>query len=834
MELEQQIKHDLALSGLTVNDLQARPLDMPEKAACGVMTSAEGYVIPYFSIIGKVLGFYRIKLFGQELKYKQIKNTPNHVYFPKTFLATLTEAMKKGNKYVIITEGEKKAAKACKAGFPAVAFGGVDSWRNKTLLLPKGTEFSAYSYNKNLIGARLPATGIATSDIAVEPIALGFDDLANLIRTKGLTAIIIYDSDETTTLTGMKQEVQKAASELGFELRRRGIPVSRIRQAILPVIDSLGKTGLDDFLTMLDDGPEQLNALVQKTLKKRSAFPNHPNLEEVLSKKLQQPKLGRAEIQKLSLSLITDMDGRGIRMSDKESGQLYYFEDKTRKLIKVDMSSQINAGGESSTTPFSKLLYQKYGISLLSDTRLIKWLSTQYTGEDPVEDVNPHRVFARPQPFEDVIRMQINDGQYVKITSDPKKPIEVLHNGAENVLFEAGNVDPIDADELLKEFKKRQKEPLEMWWEDVLNEVRLKNHGQAASLFALLYYVSPWLHRWRGTQLPAELVIGEAGSGKSTLCELRLEILTGQANLRNAPTDLKDWHASIVNTGGLHVTDNVQLLDKSLKQRLSDEICRLITEPDPHVEMRKYYTNADLMRMRVDAVFCFTGIVQPFPANDLLQRAIIIELDKLAKESSTPEQKIIKYDSSWKQTQISRFGGRTAWLSHHLFVLHSFLVLAKKKWQQNYSAKHRLINLEQILLLMAELFQLEAAWIPGFLSSHTDESVVDADWVLEGLKDFCEEVLESHQSCMDLASQIGADKGQAKNKCFSAKDIAAWASQSEEYLECVTLINARRLGRYLQTNKAMVAQVVNLHAMGKYANREMYQVRASKAEVKAK
>lgn len=831
MEITQQINHDLALSGLAVSDLQARPLDMPEKVACGVVSASEGYVIPYFSMIGKVIGFYRIKLFGQDIKYKQIKNTPNHVYFPKTFLATLNASIVKGDRYVIITEGEKKAAKACRSGFPAIAFGGVDSWRNKTLLLPKGTEFNAYSYNKNLIGAKLPSSSIITSDIALEPIAIGFDDFANLIRTKGLTVIIIYDSDETTTLTGMKQEVQKAASELGFELRRRGIPVSRIRQTILPVIDSLGKTGLDDFLTMLDDGPVKLSALIQQTLKKRSAFPNHPNLEEVLSKKLQQSKLGRIETQKLSLSLITDMDGRGIRMSDKESGQLYYFEDQTRKLIKVDMSPQINAGGESSTTPFSKLLYQRYGISLLSDTRLIKWLSTQYTGEEPVENVNPHRVFARPQVFEDVIRVQINDGQYVKITADAKNPIEVFHNGAENILFESGNVDPIDADELLKEFKKRQQEPLEMWWEDVLNEVRLKNHGQSALLFALLYYISPWLHRWRGTQLPAELVIGEAGSGKSTLCELRLQILTGQANLRNAPTDLKDWHASIVNTGGLHVTDNIQLLDKSLKQRLSDEICRLITEPDPHVEMRKYYTNADLMRMRVDAVFCFTGIVQPFPANDLLQRAIIIELDKLAKESSTPEQKVIRYDSSWKQTQINRFGGRTAWVAHHLHVLHSFLALVEKKWNPNYSAKHRLINLEQILVLMAELFQLKSAWIPGFLSSHTDESVVDADWVLEGLKDFCAEVLESYQSCMDLASAVGADKAQAKNRCFNAKDIAAWASQSDEYLECITLVNARRLGRYLQTHKAMVAQVVNLHSMGKHANREMYQIRPSKPKV---
>ena len=818
MELDQQIEHDLKLSGLVPGDMRARQLDMTERASCGLGPSVDGYVIPYYNLAGKPLPFFRVKLFGQEIKYKQIKNTANHVYFPPTFLAQVTATKKN---YIIFTEGEKKALCATKAGFPAIAFGGVDSWRNKILLLPKDTEFGAASYNKQLVGAKLPSSSWDMPEASLEPIALGFGDLTNLIQRKDLHVIIIYDTDETTTLTGMKPEVQRAASELGFELRRRGVPLNNIRQLILPPIDDLEKTGLDDYLTLLEDGSAQLDTLIQTTMAKRSAFPQHPNMQENLNKKLQATKLSRKDVQKLSLSLITDLDSRGVRMFSKEEQQLYYFEEDKNILLKVDLSSGGDRGAPN--TPFSKLLYKRYGLSIASDVRLVKWLATQFAGEDPVADVRPFRNIARCNNYDDCIRYQLNDGQYAKVTGDLDNPIEIMLNGTENVLFESEQVEPINADELLAEFEKRKAEPLTMWWGDVLKEVRLKDHGNSASILGLLYYISPWLHRWRGTQLPAELVIGEPGSGKSTLCELRLSILTGTANLRNAPADFKDWHASIANTGGLHVTDNVQLLDKNLKQRLSDEICRLITEPEPHIEMRKYYTNVDLMSARVDAVFAFTAIVQPFQQADLLQRSIRVELDKLTKEDSLDPTKAIIYDGDWKDSQLARFGGRTAWLSHHLYVLHKFLERVKTDWDPKYKASHRLINLEQIMCIVADLFGLENTWIPEFLASQTDNSIVEADWMLEGLTTFCDTVRKEP----DKVSLIFGENSRLTNEGkYSAKQIATWAMQQDDFNECLTLTNSRRLGRYLQTHKAMIAQTAGLREDRKHNNKQLYKVHA--------
>ena len=350
-------------------------------------------------------------------------------------------------------------------------------------------------------------------------------------------------------------------------------------------------------------------------------------------------------------------------------------------------------------------------------------------------------------------------------------------------------------------------------WATVLSDVRLKDQGRQRDITALLYYMSPYLYRWRGMQLPVEMVIGESGSGKSTLCELRLNILEGDARLRNAPQDLKDWHASISNSGGLHVTDNVQLVDRNLRQRLSDELCRIITEPIPHIEMRRYYTNADLMRIPIRAVFAITAIQQPFQNADLLQRAIILDLDK---STSLGEGKPgIMYDAEWRNNQLERFGGREGWVAHQLFVLHKFFQLVAKKWDARYQAKHRLINFEQAMCLMAEVFGQDSTWIPNYLAAIVDATLSEADWTFEGLKVFCEETFEI-----------------AKGRKFTAQMISEWAEGKEDYAKCEVLISPRRLGRYLQIHKSMVAQICGLYTAGTQNNRILYTIKKP-ARVKA-
>ena len=302
------------------------------------------------------------------------------------------------------------------------------------------------------------------------------------------------------------------------------------------------------------------------------------------------------------------------------------------------------------------------------------------------------------------------------------------------------------------------------------------------------------------------MTLGEAGSGKSTLQELRLQIITGVPKLRNAPKDMKDWTASVAATGGLHVIDNLQLPDKNMRQHLSDEICRIITEPDPSIEMRKYYTESGLVYKPVRCVFGITAIKQPFLNSDVLARSVIIELDK-AQDMVNGS---LSYDSSWMSTQLSRFGGREAWVAHHLVTLHRFFQLVNSKWNRRYSARHRLINLEQSLVLMAEVFGLKDGekWIPDYLQGITNAAVLDSDWAFEGLVNFC--------------SQMRSNGSVGKDRTFGAQEISNWAMGMDEYEKCDELVNSRRIGRYLNTHKSMLASACGMYEGGTRNNRKIY------------
>lgn len=790
------IAEDLALSGLTTTDLNTRPLENPERAATNTPHSTQGYVIPYYTMYGKPLPFYRVKLFDHDPKYKQPKDTPNHVYFPKGFSGLLQT-----NRYVILTEGEKKAALATKLGFPTCALGGVDSWRNRILSVSGDSELNQ---QKNQLQVKIPAGAEVLEDY-MSPLAIGLQELIDVLIQQDKHLIIVFDSDTTE---GVKTQVQRAAAQLAFELRFRGLAFDHIRQLILPAFKGAGdKVGLDDFLIQ-PKHKEKFAQLVQETLAKRSAFPRHPAIRDFINRRLMRAKMSRKETQQVAMAILSDLDANGLRLRSTQELQSYYFDFTTRKLLKAQFSTDME---DNSGSPFGQFMYKRYGLSA-ADQRLNVWVAAQFTGEDPVDEVTPFRVLARPHINDDKVIYQLSDSQYITVQAkapqeEPTLPgLEVFDNGENGILFESEQVKGLNIDRLLTAYAQQAQEPLTPWWADVLSQVRLKDKDKGRIILTLLFYLSPWLYRWRGMQLPVEMILGEAGSGKSTLCELRLNILKGEASLKNAPQDMKDWNASVANTGGLHITDNVQMSDKNLRQKLSDEICRLVTEPSPTIEMRKYYTNAELMKVPVRTVFGITAIQQPFLNQDIIQRSIIVELDK-AQDMINHR---LSYDSNWMQQQLTRFGGRESWIAHHLLVLHRFFkaVQQPQGWNYRYAAKHRLINFEQAMCVMAKVFGIDPSWIPDFLVGITERAVTEADWAFEGLQSFA-----------DYARSNGLAQ-----KPFYASDIVNWAMQHTEYDQCEVLVNARRLGRYMKTHKGMIHTVCGIEEAGTTANRLKYRI----------
>jgi hypothetical protein len=320
-------------------------------------------------------------------------------------------------------------------------------------------------------------------------------------------------------------------------------------------------------------------------------------------------------------------------------------------------------------------------------------------------------------------------------------------------------------------------------------------------LATLLFYTSPFLYRWRGTQLPIEIMVGEAGSGKSSLYNLRLSILTGRPYLRNMPTDLRDWFTSVLNAGGMHVIDNVHFTNKDLKQRLSDEMCRITTEPSPMIEMRRLYTTSEQMQVPVGVTFAMTAIQQPFYNADLLQRAAIFELQAL----NNP------HDGDWVSHQLNRFGGRVQWLAHQLVVLHRFLkaVVHEGFWDPEYQASNRLTHYEQTMSIMADVLGFDGSWVPDVLTDKQRANISDADWAMEALKEFAQEQWDTGGGL------------------FTTQDIVEWAMSNEDHARNPQFKSERQLHKYIKSHQQMIRQATGIAHNNGTGTKTRYRVAAN-------
>jgi hypothetical protein len=808
---EKALFEDLAKSGLAPEDVGAYLAQPSELEAVGIrqhmmlqspgsdQLTSPGYVIPYYDMYGKRVPFYRVKIFNpasKGAKYLQPSGAGTYIYFPKNFSTILKKTIDGKSRSCIngfapallICEGEKKAARATKEGFLCAGLGGVYNWKSRTVLLPDGSKLEKDD-RTGRVRVRLPSTNADAEEpdeisTRFSILATGLKDLIDLAFSRKWQIIIAFDSDSQ-----YKVQVQKAAASLGFELKNRGLPTNHIRQLVLPG-GSDDKVGLDDFLQ--DNGSEALTELLHDTCEERCAFPRHPNLVEHIGSNL-LGKTGRDKMRELSLSIVADLDSRGIRMKDASSDTPYYFDMETKRLMRVYMMH--NGGEPLHETSFGEFLYRTYGISH-ADSKLIPWLAASFTGEEPIERVHPRSIIAHTDKGE--VCLQLNDGQMAVVSA---KGISIRENSYAGILFKSDQVEFIDGKEVLQHVKKQAEVPLQNWWFDALKSFKF-HHDNYRTIASLLFYMSPWFLRWKGTQLPIELMIGEPGSGKSSLYALRMAILTGRPVLRNQPTDVRDWHASITSQDGLHVVDNVHFVSKELRQRLSDEMCRIVTEPNPFVEMRRLYSTADNMRIPVRTTFAITAITQPFISADILQRSVIFELQAVGTE----------HDSDWVGHNLGRFGGRAAWVAHHLLVVHKFLKLAEEKWDSRYKSDHRLANFEQLLSLLSQVLGVvKADELKRNLVRTIEDSVSEYDWTMEGLKEFANEVGQSF-------------KAKGKTFMFTLNDVAIWAAARDDFQENTILTNARRLSRYFKSHNTMISKAVNMVEHGTQANRTVYRI----------
>ena len=224
MRVKQQlVTNRLVESGLGIQDfrhLKLRALSAPETAALGPsFQSLPSVQIPYLTPDGEPMSthprhppFFRVRYLPSKgdivlqtekpRRYAQPAGTGVCAYFPATF-RDWPELLRDSTKPLLITEGEFKAAKASKEGFPTIGLGGVYSFRS------------------------------ARDGVAFLP------ELAQ-IEWPRRAVYVVYDSDYRTN-----PQVCAALLELSRELVERGALPFVVS---LPELGTTKKTGLDDFL----------------------------------------------------------------------------------------------------------------------------------------------------------------------------------------------------------------------------------------------------------------------------------------------------------------------------------------------------------------------------------------------------------------------------------------------------------------------------------------------------------------------------------------------------------------------------------------------------------
>lgn len=218
----------LEASGLSAAEAVELGIKWMEKAPASIGKAGPGFNIPYFDKKGKRLSTFRYRRdlesrtgwdkLTESPKYLQPAGTPPEIYLAPFKHCKWVELLADTEEPLYITEGELKAAAACKHELTCIGIGGVWSWRSarsNTALLP------------------------ALKDIAWEE----------------RKVYIVYDSDAATN-----PDVFKAEQALCAALRELKAVPHVVR---LPTLQGHSKTGLDDYL--LSEGKAAFIKLCSET-----------------------------------------------------------------------------------------------------------------------------------------------------------------------------------------------------------------------------------------------------------------------------------------------------------------------------------------------------------------------------------------------------------------------------------------------------------------------------------------------------------------------------------------------------------------------------------------
>lgn len=265
-----------------------------------------------------------------------------------------------------------------------------------------------------------------------------------------------------------------------------------------------------------------------------------------------------------------------------------------------------------------RLFYKEYGIFVEAKKiqSMIDYL-----------DIQPLTV---EEPFEMACRVYCNDNYVVyELNKDTKECVLVAEDGI--------SIDTV-SDVLFKHSADFQNQVMPDWdveMEDIFGLIHkhfnLKNEKQEKML--ILYLVTSFL----GANIPFPVLIlnGEKGSSKSTTMRKLEKIIDPKTSDLCGLPKSSDLELRLSNNYYV-CFDNLQALNRSI----SDTIARSCTGCS--VSRRRLYHDQDEIVMSIKCLVALNGISLVAKESDLLDRALIVELERLNPKNIKTEQELWK------------------------------------------------------------------------------------------------------------------------------------------------------------------------------------------------
>ncbi len=650
---------DLRRSGLSDDTIRilritaVRPHDLRQFS--GAITA---YSIPYFSLTGEVNGFTRARLFpplktenGHAQKYTQAGGTAPHLYLPP--LRNWQEIASDHKQAFLITEGEKKAAKACQEGLNVAAVGGVWNWRvridsGERITIP---ELDAFVFS-------------------------------------GRKVELVPDSDAWRS--EKMQHILGGFYALGMELQRKGAQVRIVR---LPDIAG-EKIGLDDWLVK-ETGSAQLSVehleridLADSRLHRIAAWWQAWTRRQERAAALAQTDLAKLvndirlnqsfkpfeKKRDIADHAVRDLRERG-RLIRTDDDELLYFDATAKTLERIEGAD------------FLAALCDRLGLNQTEEeTRFVQAeivTQARVRGERAVVhrfaywDKNKHTLYI----WAGNGSIYVCDGTAIKISD----------NGTDGVLFnEESLFEPVapDSDASVEDFH------------TAFQFLPIENLPVPGATLAVL---KTWVLSIFFLELlpvrPILTIFGEQNSGKSSTARFLGLLLFGKrfevGGFRSDKSGESDFLAAITNQR-LTVYDNAD----SPASWLGDHLARAAT--GAVIQRRQYHTTNNLISYRPNTFIALTSRDPRWNRDDVAKRLLPIRLYSLQQGGNMPEGTL---KDTVLQARPKIWGGMLQFLNVAVELM--------KAEVTSYRSSHRLADFHRLGTFLARSMGVESLFESG-------------------------------------------------------------------------------------------------------------------------